>query len=622
MAKKYVIKSFKPGSVNHKHTNPLIDLTALGISTNSDIMKTSLGLSASQTQMGPMQDQYYPNMYDATGMNQFAKYRDLTKNQTNNYAFYDMTYQQRRQFCQQIARDNEINFLLDTICNEAIVQDENGYIAQLDLDRLKLFLNKGYNRKQGKDNSNADTLIRDCKVSYNTIYSALGWDDNNGGFQYFKKFLIEGFITLEILIDQATKTVTGFLELDPITLQPDIVTTEDGRQLFIWYQFKGEARQRIIPDSNLIYVSWNSRTSSRTNNISYVESLTRAYNMLKQLENSQLIWNTTNAQRRMKITVPVGNLTPMKAQERINEIIADYDEEVTMDDMSGQVLVNGEPKFNFQRTFVFEDRDGKAVSLEGVETSGYEMTTESLQYFWRKFILESQVPANRFIMNPTSAPSNQMLGDANVTREEYAFGRFIQRIHSMFKEILLKPLWVQVCLKHPELAQTNYLKQGLGIKFNEENIFTLAKKRTLVSEGASTISTLMGIQGQDGKPYFSVDYLIKEYLGMTDQDLEINRKYKEAEIIKNIEMAKLIKKHQADAAVTPVPGQPGADAGGFGGMTDAGGFGGPVGGDIMGGGEFGGPDMGGADDAGGFGAEPAAPEPAAPDAGGVDEGGF
>lgn len=618
MNKKYVIKSFKPGNIEHKHVNPLINLSSLGISTNSDITKTSLGLSVSQTQMGPMQDQYFPNMYDATGRNPFAKYRDLTKNQTNNYAFYDMTYQQRRQFCQQIARDNEINFLLDTICNEAIVQDENGYIAQLDLDRLKLFLNKGYSNKN--TNSNADVLIRDCKIAFNTIYSALGWDDNNGGFEYFKKFLIEGFITLEILMDENTKTITGFMEIDPITLQPDIKTTEDGRQIFLWYQFKGEARQRIIPDSNLIYVSWNSRTSSRTNNISYVESLTRAYNMLKQLENSQLIWNVMNAQKRMKITVPVGNLTPSKAEERINEIIADYNEEVTMDDMSGQMLVNGEPRMNFQQTFVFEDRDGKAVSLEGVDTPGYDLTTESLQYFWRKFILESQVPANRFIMNPTSAPSNQMLGDANVTREEYAFGRFIQRVQSMFKEIMLKPLWTQICLKHPELSKTNYLKQGLGIKFNEENLFTLAKKRTLVSEGAGTVSTLMGIQGLDGKPYFSIEWLIKEYLGLSDQDLEINRKYKEAEIIKNIEMAKLIKRHSADAAQAQAAGQvaPGGGGleGGFGGgMTDAGGFGGDTGSDIMGGGEFGGPD------AGGFGDETAAPEATAPEAPATDMGG-
>lgn len=538
MAKKYIFRTFNPGANSHKEVNPLINLSQLGISTNTSIMKTSLGLSTTQTQMGAMQDQYYPSFYDAFGQNQFAKFRDLTKNQTSNYAFYDMSYQQRRQYCQQIARDNEINFILDTITNEAIIPDENGYIAQLDLDRLKLFLNNKYS----KNNTDADKLIRDCRISFSTIYSALGWDDNNGAWQYFKKFLIEGFITLEILIDQKTNSVSGFLELDPITLQPDILTTEDGKQIFVWYQFKGESRQRIIPDSNLIYVAWNSRSPSRSNNISYVESLTRSFTMLKQLEDSQLIWNIQNAQKRMKITVPVGDLSPARAQQRINEIIASYTEEVSIDSASGQMLVNGEPKFNFQKTYVFEDRGGAAVGLEAVDTGAYDLGTDALQYFWRKFILESQVPANRFLMNVAAGPSNSFIGDANVTREEYAFGRFIQRIQEMFKIILTKPLWVQLCLKHPELSKSEYLKQGLGVKYNEENIFTLAKKRTLISEGATTVSTLMGIHDMQDKPYFSIEFLIKEFLGFSDQDLEINRKYKEAEIRREIENAKSRKK--------------------------------------------------------------------------------
>jgi len=98
--KTYVIKSFKPGSSEHRHINPLINLSSLGISTNANIMKTSLGLSRTETMQGAMVDQTYPTLYDAMGQNKFAKYRDLTKNQTNNYAFYDQSYQQRKMYCQ------------------------------------------------------------------------------------------------------------------------------------------------------------------------------------------------------------------------------------------------------------------------------------------------------------------------------------------------------------------------------------------------------------------------------------------------------------------------------------------------------------------------------------------
>lgn len=40
-----------------------------------------------------------------------------------------MSYVDRRDYLRSFACDNEINFILDTITNEAIVYDENGFCA-------------------------------------------------------------------------------------------------------------------------------------------------------------------------------------------------------------------------------------------------------------------------------------------------------------------------------------------------------------------------------------------------------------------------------------------------------------------------------------------------------------
>jgi len=139
-----------------------------------------------------------------------------------------------------MARDYEIQFVLNTISDEAIVPDENGYVVQLDIDRLKLFLNKSFNDKV--NNTNADSLIRDCKIAFNTVYSCFGWDANNGAWNYFKKFLVDGFLSFEILYDEPHKNIVGFLELDPTTLEPGTLQMEDGNQIMVYYQYKGESR--------------------------------------------------------------------------------------------------------------------------------------------------------------------------------------------------------------------------------------------------------------------------------------------------------------------------------------------------------------------------------------------
>jgi len=63
----------------------------------------------------------YPSYYMTSNNVMFNKYQDLTKNNIQNYAFYDMSYNIRCNQCKRLARDVEINFILDTICNEAIV---------------------------------------------------------------------------------------------------------------------------------------------------------------------------------------------------------------------------------------------------------------------------------------------------------------------------------------------------------------------------------------------------------------------------------------------------------------------------------------------------------------------
>jgi len=65
-------------------------------------------------------------------------------------------------------------------------------------------------------------------------------------------------------------------------------------------------------------------------------------------------------------------------------------------------------------------------------------------------------------------------------------------------------------------------------------------------EGANAVNTLSGVQSNN-TPYFSMEFLVKEYLGLSDAELELNRKYKEGEILHNIEIAKLQKKHQEAA---------------------------------------------------------------------------
>lgn len=588
MAKKYILRSFSPGKKQHNKVNTLINLSALGLNAQQSLIKNSLSMGATETSSAyGVSASLYP--YDEElEASPFSKYKDLTKNSSESVAYFDMSYPQRVEYLRMFAQQQTIAFVLDTIADEAIVLDENNYFAHLDIDKLKM--NISANSEMG------DRLIDTCQKAFKRVYSMFGWDTSNGAWNMFKKFLIEGYLAFEIIFDnlEDPSEIIGFKYIDPSTLEPAIELDPQGREIKVWYQNRGDSNERMIPDVHLIYISWSSGQIGDGNRISYLECLTHSFNMLTQIENSRMIWNVQNAQKRMKVVVPVGDLSPYKSQALMNELKAEWNEETHIDNISGEIVVNGNPNFSFTKTYFFPQRTSGTMTLEEIDTAGYDLSSiEPLKYFWRRFIIETKVPANRFNLDLASTGVTLNSGDEAITREEYAFNRFVCRIRNIYREILLKPVWIQICLYLPKLAKSEYLRQAIGIEFNEENTFAAAKERAALKQGVDMINQLSSLMDSNQKPVFSMKFLVEKFLNFSDDDMALNSQYKQAEIIEALERAKLIRDHKkAQMAVQNTNG--GGTNAANGGMNDFG----ESGGDFGGGEDFGAGDFGGGGDFG------------------------
>jgi hypothetical protein len=58
-----------------------------------------------------------------------------------------------------------------------------------------------------------------------------------------------------------------------------------------------------------------------------------------------------------------------------------------------------------------------------------------------------------------------------MTRDEIRFTNFIRRIRTIFKEILIKPLRIQMVLDFPELKDDPFFNSNLKLKFNSNDLF-------------------------------------------------------------------------------------------------------------------------------------------------------
>jgi hypothetical protein len=549
-------------------------MSVMGMKFDQNVIKQSKSIGITETQED--------SMYSLYGQHQLASGMDI--GQKEFIAFFDKEYPTRRDFLRRFAMNGEIEHVIEVIADETIILDDKNFFAYPNTGRLKTVLKA----------EKAKEIVDDLNESFKKVYYAFGFNQGHDGWHYAKKFLIDGFLAFEIIYDgegsDDAKSILGFKELDPVTLEPEIRKDEEDHEYRVWIQFKGDAeKQRELVDANVIYISW--ARGNFISRLSYVERLVRAFNMLRTLENSRIIWNVINSQYRMKIIVPIGTQSEVKARTRLSQLRAMYKEDVTIDYHSGEVALNGQPNFSYAKQYIIPSKEGQETVIDSFAPQGYDLSnTDALSYFWKRFIIETKVPKDRFAGAGEEQTSNWTTGGEGIAREEIRFSYFINRIRSILQEILLKPTWIQFCLKHPEFMKDKALKGAIGLEFVEENLFTEAKKREIAAKGAEIVNTLMGIkqyevndEGQitmDGM-YFDPKFLVEKYMDFTDEDLKLNEKYKtqrKEQLMRISAATKRIatnQQPQGEAGGMGDMGMGGGMSGLGGGMSDLGGGAGP-----------------------------------------------
>lgn len=585
MAKRFILKSLSKSTndATRSFERNLVNLSAIGIKWNNSLIKQMRGIGAEDSAL-------YSDINAAMAYRDDADFRTHSNiaGQNDYIAFYDQTYQLRRDFLRKFALQGEIDYVLETIADEVIINDDMHYFAYPDTKKLKSILKAD----RGK------YIVDEINNAYRKVYHRFHFNESNDAWHYVKKFLVDGFLAFEIIyetdVNGNASDIIGFQELDAITLQPEIRKDAKGNEYKVWIQYKDDPdKERVLLDTNVIYIAWSKNCF--VSHLSYCERLIRPFNMLRTIENSRVIWNVQNAQKRVKIVVPTGAQSEQKMRTRLRELEAMYKEDIVIDNMSGEITVNGQPKFPFAKTFIFPSKDGAQTEISELEVQGHDLnSTEQLKWFWQRFMIETKLPKDRFNMFFDGQEVSAIPDNTNMTREEYKFSLFIGRIRDLFKEILLKPTWNQFCLKNKHLASSEVIKNALGLTYTEENIFTLAKEKAVLEQGVNIISQLSGLKDAENQPVFSSKFLMQKFLNLSDDDWALNKKYKE---IEKEEAKQKAKENQNNAGGAMPGGDMGGEFGGGLGGDMGGGFGGDMGGALGG-------DFGGGEPAGGMGEMP------------------
>jgi hypothetical protein len=451
--------------------------------------------------------------------------------------YLDKAYADKRRILREYSIKDEIRDFVSSIADECIVyNDERDFCSPMALP------------------VEYSTEIQDKYQEYfESIYNKFGFSDNITAWNMMKDFLVDGYVALEIIFDDKKKNIISFNRLRPETLVPAYEPAIG----HLWIQFPEDPQlRRIFLDSQIVYVSYS--TQNEFSETSYVEGLIKPYNQLKILQQTRIMFNIINATIYQKFTIPIKGMSRQRAEEQIGQLIHDYSEEVEWDDSLGTMTINGSKHLPYNKQIWFPEGDGGTPNMTLESPQGHNLNDDTmLDWFFKALKRASKIPMSRF--ESDNGGGNLVTDAAEMTRDEIKFHNFVSRLRSNFKELIVKPLRLQMLIEFPELKEDEFFMNSVDVIFFTNQVFEEWKKINNLEKKAGIVGTLLGVMNGE-KPYFHIEWIMDNVFKLTPEEKAENAKYWEMDVA-----------NQAEGA-TGEPGSPseGGGGGGFGGSGESG----------------------------------------------------
>jgi hypothetical protein len=471
----------------------LRNLSSWGMNYDDMIMRNQVGIGINEDPYS----QQGNSMYDF-----FSKRAVASVLNRKSIPYLDRSYADKRRILREYSIKDEIRDFVSTVCDEAIIYSEKDFCAPKNL---------------------SNDLSQDIRDKYQEffekIYNRFGFSDSVTAWNLMKDFLIDGYVAMEVVWDDKNKNIIHFNRLRPETLVPAYEPSIGN----LWIQYPEDPQlRRIFLDSQIVFISYT--TQNDYSETSYVEGLIKPYNQLKIIEQTKIMFNIINATVYQKFTIPVKGLSRQRAEEQIGQLINDYSEEVEWDDTLGTLQINGTKHLPYNKQIWFPEGDSGTPNMELVSPQGHNLNEDDiLKWFYNILKRASKIPVQRF--EGDNGGGNVFTDAAEMTRDEAKFSNFINRLRANFKEIIVKPLKLQMLVEFPELKNDEIALNQIDVEFISNQLFEEWKKLGNMGKKIEILGSYTGIQKSDGTPYFHIDYLIDHVLRLSAEEKEENRRY-------------------------------------------------------------------------------------------------
>jgi hypothetical protein len=221
--------------------------------------------------------------------------------------------------------------------------------------------------------------------------------------------------------------------------------------------------------------------------------------------------------------VDVGQLPKQKAEQYMRDMMSRFRNRVIYNQATGEVR-DERNHLSVLEDYWLPRREGSRGTEITTLPGGQAMSQiEDVDYFKKKLYMALNVPISRLTSESTGF---NMGRTTEITREEVKFYKFIDRIRHHFSKLFSDLLRVQLLLKGVVTEDDwREIRGDIKFVFNTDNYFWDIKENEILAERLKMIQFVDAYVGK----YFSSNYIRKNILRQTEEDLRIMDKEMEAD---------------------------------------------------------------------------------------------
>ena len=423
----------------------------------------------------------------------------------------------------QMALQPEVDSAIEDITNEAIVSDKDDSPVEIELSNLEA----------------SDSIKKSIRNEFDHIKKLL--DVDKAAHQIFRRWFIDGRMFYHKVVDLEDPS-KGILELrwiDPLKIKKLRIVEKppmDADQFmkydygktteFYIYNEKGvnNTNQGIkIADDAIAYITSGVKDQGKNIVLSYLHKAIKYLNQLRMLEDSIVIYRLSRAPERRIFYIDVGNLPKIKAEQYLRDVMSRYRNKLVYDSNTGEIR-DDKKHMSMLEDFWLPRREGgrgtEITTLPGGQNLG-ELT--DIKYFQTQLYKALNVPPSRL----ESDKSFDLGKSEEINRDEIKFTKFVGRLRKKFSDLFHDLLKTQLILKGVITPDDwEDMKEHIQYDYLYDNHFSELKDLEMLQKKMEVLNELDLYVGK----YFSQDYVMRQLLQFTEQEIVEMRAQIDSEI--------------------------------------------------------------------------------------------